>query len=141
MHQIPGTSLWLGNASHLRNVPAILRLDITTIVDFAIEEPVPNLPRTVSYFRFAITDDGANDLVLLKAAITLTALLASGQHPTAICCSAGMSRSPVIAAAALCVAHGASIHEMLTLVTQHQPADVSPAFLAQVVEAISKVQE
>ena len=141
MHQIPATSLWLGNASDLRNVPTMLRLGITAIVDLAIEEPVPVIPRTVSYCRFAVTDDGENDPVLLMAAITLTALLAEGQHSTGICCSAGLSRSPVIAAAALSVVLRRPMCEMLTLVFQHRAADVSPAFLAQVNDQVSNAKQ
>jgi len=46
--------------------------------------------------------------------------------PTLICCGAGMSRSPAVAAVAISWTSGDSPEESLKLITQQRVADLSP---------------
>jgi predicted protein tyrosine phosphatase len=61
--------------------------------------------------------------------------LLKNQVPTLVYCSAGMSRSPAIAAAALSVVQGGSAQEKLSEVVAGQSHDVSP----QLWEAVQRV--
>jgi hypothetical protein len=137
MIPIPNTNLWLGNASDLRDVPQLLKHGLTAIVDLAVEEPVPALPRTTNYCRFVVTDDGENDPATLWAAIQTAAAFLAGGHLTAICCNAGLNRSPCIAAAALaCNSRGTPAH-FLELIAQSKPVDVNPSLWNQIVGVVS----
>ena len=46
--------------------------------------------------------------------------------PTLVCCSAGMSRSPAVVAAAMALVYHELPEESLKNVTRHHPSDVSP---------------
>ncbi len=101
MHVIHPNVLWIGHALDAREPRALLEAGIAAVVDVAIEEPPAQLPRELIYCRFPINDGGGNDPSILLHAIQCTVdLLASGTR-TIVACSAGMSRSPTIAAFAL----------------------------------------
>jgi protein-tyrosine phosphatase len=105
---------------------------ISAIVDVAANERPVELTRELSYCRFPLVDGPENESWLVRAAVDTTASLIRSRVPTLVCCSAGMSRSLVIAAAALAVAEGRPAHECLTLVTQSGGGDVSPGLWQQV---------
>ena len=103
MHEIIPQQLWLGNALDARNPRRLFELAIAAIVDLAREEPSAQLPRELAYCRFPLIDSGGNPRGLLAAAIQTTTVLVVRQVPTLVACSAGMSRSPAIVAAALAI--------------------------------------
>src|SRR5262245_32189158 len=113
MWQIPGEAIWLGHAGDLRNMTVVLAAGIAAVSDPAANEPVPRLPRDLTYCRFPLVDGAGNAPELLRLSVeTVTALLRS-QLPTLVCCSVGLSRSPAVVAAALAVRHGIGPEEGL----------------------------
>jgi hypothetical protein len=141
MIQVPNTNLWLGNSSDLRDIPRMLKHGITAIVDLAIEEQIPTLPRATNYCRFVVTDDGENLPANLLAAIQAASTFLAGGHLTAICCNAGLNRSPCIAAAALAYNSSSNPARSLELIAQSKHIDVNPSLWNQVVGVLSTVSE
>ena len=93
--------LWIGNALDLREPKGLFDRDIRAIVDVAMEEPPAQLPRTLIYCRFPLVDGAGNATeVLIQSVVTLADLL-SRNVKSVVGCSAGMSRSPTVAAFAL----------------------------------------
>lgn len=131
---IPHT-LWIGNALEARDARCVMSAGIRAIVDVAMEEPPIPLPRDMIYCRFPLVDGAGNSRECVRAAIGTTVRFVTLQVPTLVTCSAGMSRSPAIVAAALTIIEGVSLEEALRRVTDHQPHDVSASFLMDVAEA------
>lgn len=102
------------------------------MIDLAADEPVAALPRELAYFRIPILDGEGNAEWLLKAAISTASTLLRDAVPTLICCSGGMSRSVLIAAAGLALATDREFDQALSGMSCG-PIDVSPALLADVV--------
>lgn len=101
MHEIHPNLLWLGHALDIREPRGLFDTRIAAVVDVAFEEAPAQLPREFIYCRFPLNDGGGNNAAILRQAIqTSTDLLNSGTR-TIVACSAGMSRSPTIAACAL----------------------------------------
>src|SRR5262249_55058121 len=105
MNQILPYPLWPGHAGDRKNFQQIFPRDIRAIVQLAVEEPPYQLPRELIYCRFPLSDGTGNETGLLHSAISTVALLLRQELPTLVCCSAGMSRSPAVAAAALARLH------------------------------------
>ena len=139
MVEVPDTNLWLGNAADLRDIPRMLQHGVTAIVDLAIEEQVPTIPRATNYCRFVLTDDGENDAATILAAIKAAAAFLAGGHPTAICCSAGLNRSVCIGAAALAYNIHSNPARLLEMLAEIKHIDVNPALWNQVVGILSRV--
>ena len=144
MLNIPNTNLWLGTEQDLRQIPQCLNQGITAIVDLAIEEPLPIIPRITNYCRFTVTDGGENDPANLQAAISVSTIFLEGGHATAICCNAGLSRSPTIAAVVLSNISGQSPVACLERIAAVRHVDVNPALWNQVVgicESMKKLKK
>ena len=124
MNQIKPYSLWIGHAGDGRAFQELFDRGIQAIVQLAAEEPPIQAPRELILFRFPLDDGSGNDPNLLSLAITSVAGLISKRLPTLVCCGAGMSRSPAIAA--LSMAEQRSLEECLKMVTEHHTADVLP---------------
>jgi protein-tyrosine phosphatase len=125
MRHLEDHNLWLGNARDGRNVRAILDAAIQAVVDLALEEPPAVLVRELTYCRFPLLDGAGNPDWLLRAAVeTATTFLRAGT-PTLVCCGAGMSRAPVIVAAAIASLRGCSFAEALSQVIPSGSGDVS----------------
>jgi len=84
-------------------------------------------------------DGAGNDAVLLSLAIKSVRELIRHNVPTLVCCSAGMSRSPAIVAAALSLVQNAGIDECLRSISAHHPTDVSPGLWDEIVHATSRI--
>ena len=91
--------LWLGNAGDLRDPTVLDRQGIRAVVQVALEERPPQLPRELLCCHFPIVD-GENEPSVVAVALEAAAALVRTATPTLICCGAGMSRSPAIAAGA-----------------------------------------
>ena len=126
MREIIPSQLWLGNAMDVRNLRRIHDLGISAIVDLAFEESVPQITREIIYCRFPIVDGSGNTPELLSAAIETTASFIRNCVPAMVACSAGMSRSPAIVAAALALVHGESPDNSLQQLITGNPHDLSP---------------
>ncbi len=90
--------LWIGNALEARNSSALFDLQITAVVDLAYEESPAVLPRGIVYCRFPLNDGGGNSKALLRLTIQTVITLLQSETRALLACSAGMSRSPTVAA-------------------------------------------
>lgn len=136
MRAVKSYSLWIGNAGDARRVADLMNAGIRAVVDLAANEPVAALPREIVYCRFPLLDGVGNELWLLRAAIATIAELLRDNVPTLVACSAGMSRSPALAAAAIALLTCRDPIECLLACVAGGPADVSPALWNDVVATL-----
>jgi len=122
---IPGR-LWLGNAGDGRDPARLLEAGITAVVNVAVEEPSPSLPRTMTFCHFPIMDGAQECEGVLAAAIQTLVSLLRNHVPVLVHCGAGMSRSPAVVAAAMAIVEGGSLDDRLRQIVAGQPHDVSP---------------
>ncbi len=101
MHEIFPNQLWGGHAMDVRSPQAIFQAGVRCVVDLAYEEPTAKLPRQLIYCRFPLNDGGGNEPPVVRQALRTCCDFLSSNMPTLVACSAGMSRSPTIAAFAL----------------------------------------
>jgi protein-tyrosine phosphatase len=132
MRQISPHLLWLGHAGDGRDAKRILDAGIEAVVQLAADEPVLALPREVIYCRFPLVDAAGNDGKLLDLAVSTLASLIAAKRPTLVCCSAGLSRSPAIAAAALAKALDMEPDACLRTIAELAPTDVQPALWQEI---------
>jgi hypothetical protein len=136
MRHIPDYSLWLGHAGDARDKHELLRLGIGAVVDLAVEEPPAVAGHETVYCRFPLIDGTENPTWLLRAAIDTTATLLREKVPTLVCCSAGTSRAPAIAAAALVKLGRPSLQDALLYLADYGQFDVSAGLLQDVVDVM-----
>ena len=84
-----------------RNRASVLAFSIEAVVDLAIEELPSPISRELLYFRIPLIDGCGNYQTHLKLAIDTIRHLIASETPTLIACSAGLSRSPLLTAAAI----------------------------------------
>src|SRR6187401_2612739 len=138
MRRIGNHGLWIGPALNAAGLRTVHDHGIEALVDLAINEPIPQLTRELIYCRFPIVDGSGNRPELLRMAVMTTADLIRSGTPTLVFCSAGMSRSPAIAAAALAVATGQSAASCLAEVLGSGPRDLSPPLWQDLVQLLSE---
>jgi protein-tyrosine phosphatase len=126
MHEILPNQLWIGNAGDGRDAARLLEAGVAAVVNLAAEEPSPALPRGMIYCRLPIMDGEQDDDSVLDLAIQIVVSLLKKEIPTLVHCSAGMSRSPAVAAAALAIVQSGSPEEKLKQIAASRPHDVSP---------------
>jgi len=141
MHRLEPYHLWLGHAGDLAGVRNILDAGICAVVDLALNEPSPQLPRDMVYCRFPLVDGVGNDPWILLSAIRTTASLLKLEVPALVCCSAGLSRGPAVVAAALSTITRQTPEDCLRQVSRLVSHDVSPGFWNEVVEVCRSFQE
>jgi hypothetical protein len=130
MNQIKPYPLWVGHAGDGRAFQQLFDQGIRAIVQLAAEEAPIQAPRDFILLRFPLDDGSGNNLDLMWVAIISILNLIAKDISTLVCCGAGMSRSPAIAAAALSLAEQRSLEDCLKLVTEHHAADVLPGLWA-----------
>ncbi len=138
MRHIDGSSLWIGTARDARDVRGVLAAGIEALVDLArMCEPV-RPTRELTYLRFPLLDGADNPPWLICAAVQAVEGLVRLGVPALVACDGGMSRSLVVAAAALHFrTPGSSPDEVLRRIAAGGPADVHPALWADVKRYIS----
>ena len=137
MRKITGYPLWLGHAGDVRDPARLLDAGISAVVCVVQSEPPLALPCELVYCRFPLVDGTGNPEWLLRAAVETVAWLLRMSTPTLVHCSAGISRSPAVAGAALAIARGCSFAEGLMAATESGPSDVSPALWTEILDAIN----
>lgn len=137
---IPG-KLWLGNSGDLRHADLIVQSGACAVIDLAIEQPIPTLPRTFTYCRFPVSDGEQSFPEFLRAAIETLVLFIQSDIPTLVCCSAGMSRSPAVVAAALSIVRHATPDNELREIAVGHPHDVSPQLWQDVRRICGEIKE
>ncbi|KLU02732.1 hypothetical protein RISK_005028 [Rhodopirellula islandica] len=124
--------LLIGDAINARDLRQLYDRNISAVVDLAANESPAQLGRDIIYCRFPLHDDGSNSPQLIRTAITALYSLLTDGFPTLVACSAGMSRSPVIASAALSLICDCSLDDSLSEIVRDSPHDISPALLSSV---------
>ena len=137
MRNLTGTSLWLGHVGDARDPSRVHSAGLLALVDLAAEEPPLAAPRGLVYHRLPLLDGAGNPPWLIRAAVDCAAGLLRANVPTLLYCSAGMSRSPVVAAAAVARVRGGSLVEVLAAIAAVGPLDASPALVAEVQAALA----
>lgn len=140
MREIIPHRLWTGHARDARNLQMLHEQYIVAVVDLAAEEEPCKLSRDLIYCRFPLVDGGDNERERLLLAIRLTILLLREAVPTLVACSAGMSRSPAVAAAALSIVDGMHINDALLQVTGGHAHDISPKLWEEVRMAVRELE-
>ncbi|WP_146535251.1 dual specificity protein phosphatase family protein [Rubripirellula reticaptiva] len=124
--------LFIGDAFNARDLRQLYDHDIAAVIDLAANEEPAQLGRDHIYCRFPLHDDGSNCPQLIRVSIDcVRSLILSGAR-TLVACSAGMSRSPVVASAAISLMSSVSLDDSLAAIVLNAPHDVSPAFLSSV---------
>ena len=129
MNQILPYLVWVGHAGDGCAFAQLFDKEIRAVVQLVIEEPAIAMPREILYLRFPLFDGEGNEPAVLQLAVKTVSTLIEQNISTLVCCSAGMSRSPLVTAAALMPIRGTSFAECLRFVTHDRPADISPALL------------
>lgn len=127
MIQIEPHSLWLGHAGDCRDATTVLGAGIRAVVQLAIEEPPAQFPREIIFARIPLHDGSDNTADSLRLAITTVHHLLVARIPTLLCCSAGLRRSPAIAACVLARISGQTPTESLARIQILFSTDISPA--------------
>jgi len=133
MNEIEGHLLWVGHAGDGRAFKQLYAAGIQAVVQVAAEELPPRPPRDLICCHFPLLDGAGNRPQLLCLAVSTLAALLRLHMPTLVCCGAGMSRSPSIAAAALAIVQGESPEACLVRISQYHPSDVSPGLWNELV--------
>jgi protein-tyrosine phosphatase len=135
MRQISPHPLWLGHVGDVADLRKVLDAGITALVDLALNEPPPRIPRDLIYCRFPLVDGVGNDAALLRFAVRTVAGLLADRRLTLVFCSAGMSRAPAVAAAARAQFTGQTPLACLEQIAEGRPHDVSPGLWQDVLGA------
>jgi hypothetical protein len=131
MRKVEGYPLWLGHVGDVVDPRAIIDNGILAVVDLALNESPQVLLRDRSWCRFPLIDGPGNPPWLIRAAVETVALLLRMNTPTLVYCSAGMSRSPCIAGAAIALVRNCTLDEGLKIAVRSGPADVSPGLWSE----------
>ena len=134
MTQILPHRLWLGHAGDGRDFQQFFDSEIEALVQLAEEEPEIQVPHDLIYVRIPLLDGPGNRAESLTLAIRTVATLLTLRVPTLVCCGAGMSRSPCIAAAALAMNSGESPGQALRRIVEQRRCDVTPGLWNEVID-------
>ncbi|MFO7903760.1 MAG: dual specificity protein phosphatase family protein [Planctomycetota bacterium] len=126
VREIHPDHLYLGNAMDARDLRLLYDNRIAAVVDLAVDEPPAQLARDMIYCRIPLNDGDGNSTAIIEMAVRCVVTLIEKDIRTMVACSAGMSRSPAIAAAAMAILTRTPADDCLTTITSHAPHDVSP---------------
>ena len=112
---------------------------IAAVVDLAANEPPAQLARDMIYCRIPIIDGDGNPSEIIETAIRCVISLIENDIRTLVACSAGMSRSPAIAAAAMAIVARCPPDNCLTAITTNAPHDVSPILWTRVKHVYNQI--
>jgi hypothetical protein len=128
---IPGW-LWIANTRAANDIRGVLSVGVKAVIDLAIEEPPIIYPRDIIYCRLPLIDGEGNSSTVINLAVDLAATCLAERTSLLISCSAGMSRSQVIAAAAISRVRKIPLKEALAEVAAGAPHDISPGLWTEV---------
>src|SRR5690606_35851109 len=106
------------------------------IVDLAASETPSAITRDLAYIRCPLLDTTGNPPWMVCLAVETVWRLLHGNVPTLVYCSAGMSRTPAIVAAALALETNRPLADCLREITDNVPHDVSAGLIADVQEIL-----
>jgi protein-tyrosine phosphatase len=140
LREVIPSQLWIGGAGDIAAPTSLYEAGITAVLHLDASTLPASLSREMVYCRVPLIDGAENSPERLKFVIETGVSLATHQVPTLIACSAGMSRSPSIAAAVLSVVEQRSAEEVLQEILGHSPADVSPGLWEAVKRVVQTIQ-
>lgn len=138
MIELHADQLWLGNRGDLLGPRSLFDAGIEAVVDLALEEPVAHLPRELIYCRIPILDGDGNDPERILLAMRCLAGFLASETRTMVACSAGMSRSPAIAAGALAVHLNQAPETVLSQIAALKALEVNDALWNDVVASVGR---
>jgi protein-tyrosine phosphatase len=136
MREVLTKVVWIGNAIDARDISRVLQYGIQAVVDVAIEEKPAVFPRDILYCRVPLNDGAGNRPEFLRTAVEVAMQLIAAKCPSLICCGAGMSRSPAVAAMAMARLRGESPEKVLLEIAEKGPHDVSPLLWGELCHAV-----
>ncbi|MDC0934744.1 dual specificity protein phosphatase [Pirellulales bacterium] len=140
MYEIHQSLMWIGNASDVVNSPLLFETGIAAVVDLAIEESPASIPRQLVYCRFPLNDGDGNEMPVLTQALNTVVGLLDSEIPTLVACSAGMSRSPTIAAFGLAIHLRDDPAEVLDRIGKVKSLEVSSTLWDNVAQVFTRVR-
>jgi protein-tyrosine phosphatase len=140
MHEIVSKKLWIANAFEARDLRLLGEHEVEAVIDLAANESPAQLGHQMIYCRFPLIDGDDNEPSLLEIAIRTTASMIERGIKVVVACSAGMSRSPAITAAALSLNSNREPDECLLEISRNHPHDVSPALWQSVKETLNRIR-
>jgi hypothetical protein len=132
IREIHPDRLFIGNAIDARDLRTLYDNRIAAVVDLAVNEVPAQLARDMIYGRIPINDGDGNPIAILDTAVRCVVMLMKNDIRSLVACSAGMSRSPAVAAAAIAILTGRSADDCLTAIATNAPHDVSPVLWSRV---------
>lgn len=132
IREISPDRLFIGNAMDARDLQQLYEHRIAAVVDLAANEPPAQLNREMLYCRIPLIDSDGNSHEIIEIAVRCVVTLFEKEFRTLIACSAGMSRSPAIAASALAIVTKQPPGDCLTAIISGVSHDVSPALWSAV---------
>ena len=139
IREIHPDCLFVGNAMDCRDLGLLSDNRIAAVVDLAANEPPAQLARDMIYCRIPIVDGDANPNAIIETAVRCVVTLVNNNIRAMVACSAGMSRSPAIAAAAMAILTKIQPDECLRTITSDAPHDVSPLLWSHVKTVCSEI--
>ncbi|MEM9412733.1 MAG: dual specificity protein phosphatase [Planctomycetota bacterium] len=140
MHEVHPGLLWIGHAMDVRDPQSIFDVGISAVIDVAYEETPSGVPRQLVYCRFPLNDGGGNEPGrIVQALKTTTDFLRSGTK-TMVACSAGMSRSPSIAAFSLALHLSERPEDVLERIGKLKSLEINTDLWNEIRDAIITIQ-
>jgi hypothetical protein len=139
MHQIPPHNLWIGSTGDFHDWKRLYDLGIRAVVQLAYEEPALSLPHDFVACRFPLIDGEDNPPDVLWLAVTTLTHFLEQKFACLVCCQAGLSRSPAVAAAALAKLTRQPWSICLDQVARYHLCTVHPGLAAQLQIACAKL--
>jgi hypothetical protein len=136
MRKVDPYSLWVGSIVDGWNLQGLHGQGIRAIIDLASNEAPIKLTRDLMYCRVPIVDGVGNDRVLLRLALDTLEALVRADVPTLVFCSAGMSRSPAFAAAAVARISQQPLVDCLAQITAGHAHDVGAGLICDMQEVL-----
>ena len=132
MDQILPHRLWIGHAGNGNDLSLLHRVGIEVLVQVAIEEPPILPPRELVFLRYPMIDGTGNRPEIIDQAVRSVSFWIDRHVPILVCCSAGLSRSPSIVAAALSRSGHGTPESCLIRLETYRRIDVSPGLWSEV---------
>ena len=106
------------------------------LLDLAASDPPPTITRDLAYIRCPLLDASGNSPWLVCMAVETVWRLLHANVPTLVYCSAGMSRTPAVVAAAIALETNRPLADCLREITVNVPHDVSAGLIGDVQSAL-----
>ena len=132
MRHISPYPVWIGHVGDVNRPEQLSQAGIKALVDLADNEKPTLVFREMVYCRIPLVDGAGNPEWLLRLAAETVARLMRAQVSTLVFCSAGMSRSPSIVAAAIALNEEKHLAFGLDRIRILGSCDLSPALWTDV---------